>query len=256
MAPTGADELPAILQSLAREDTVDWTLLLAAPAEIAGAIDAELGTIDAAGVERTRIVVCDGAAGSADALAAAAAAGDGRHLVLMDGPMIGLTHAWLRRLAGYSSQPRIAAAGPVVLAPDGRIAHAGVALPDGLPLFLLHGERSSMDRHFGYGTSVYDVSALSGVIATRRDVYDEVGGLNTGLGDYTLVEYCLRATAAGRRAVIVPDARLRILGPDRTCNDLAAIRAIQSRWRARHSGDPFYNPRFRADRGDLVIARD
>ena len=28
-----------------------------------------------------------------------------------------------------------------------------------------------MDNFFGYGTSVYNVSAVSGVLATRRDTY-------------------------------------------------------------------------------------
>ena len=46
----------------------------------------------------------------------------------------GLTHDWLTRLIGYSSQQQIAAAGPVVLSPDGRIQEAGIAIPDGIPL--------------------------------------------------------------------------------------------------------------------------
>jgi len=51
----------------------------------------------------------------------------------MQGPAMGLTHDWLTRLIGYSHQPGIAAAGPIVLAPNGRIQQAGIAIPQGIP---------------------------------------------------------------------------------------------------------------------------
>jgi hypothetical protein len=35
-----------------------------------------------------------------------------------------------------------------------------------------------MDNFFGYGTSVYNVAAVSGVLTTRRDMYQQLGGLN------------------------------------------------------------------------------
>ena len=107
-----------------------------------------------------------------------------------------------------------------MLGPDGRISQAGIALPEGIPLHLLHGDRSSMDNFFGYGTSVYNVSAVSGVLATRRDTYQQLGGLNPQFRDLALIDYCLRATDTGQRVVIVPDARLRATGPDTTINDL------------------------------------
>ena len=55
------------------------------------------------------------------------------HLIIMESLAAGLTHDWLTRLIGYSDQSHIAAAGPVVLASDGRIQHAGIALPE-MPL--------------------------------------------------------------------------------------------------------------------------
>ncbi len=104
----------------------------------------------------------------------------------MQTPAAGLTHDWLTRLIGYSNQPEIAAAGPILLAPDGRIQQAGIAIPDGIPLHLLHGMRSSMDNFFGYGTSVYNVSAVSGVLATRRDIYDGLAASTRSSGTSAL----------------------------------------------------------------------
>ena len=108
-----------------------------------------------------------------------------------------------------------------------------------------------MDNFFGYGTSVYNVSAVSGVLATRRDTYQQLGGLNPAFGDLALIDYCLRAIDADGRIVIVPDARLRASGPDTTINDLPAIWRLRRAWATTHTNDPYYNPNYRTDRGDF-----
>ncbi|HLY81720.1 MAG TPA: hypothetical protein VKQ71_01985 [Acidimicrobiales bacterium] len=170
----------------------------------------------------------------------------------MQTPAMGLTHDWLTRLIGYSSQPDIAAAGPVVLAPDGRIQDAGIAMPDGIPLPMLNGLRSSMDDFFGFGTSVYNVIAVSGVVMTRREIYQQLGGLDPTYGDLAPVHYCLRATHANLRIVTVPDARLRTTTPEHTTNDLPTLWRLRQEWAHTHTHDPYYNPNYRTDRGDFI----
>ena len=113
-----------------------------------------------------------------------------------------------------------------------------------------------MDNFFGYGTSVYNVSAVSGVLATRRDTYQQLGGLNPQFRELALIDYCLRATDTGQRVVIVPDARLRATGPDTTTNDLPAIWRLRQSWAQTHTHDPYYNPNYRTDRGDFEPIRD
>ena len=112
-----------------------------------------------------------------------------------------------------------------------------------------------MDHFFGFGTSVYNVSAVSGVFATRRETYHELGGLNPELGDLAPIDYCLRATAADQRVVIIPDARLRATGPDPATNDLPKISQLRRSWAQTHTHDPYYNPNYRTDRGDFEPAR-
>ncbi|MGO9898398.1 MAG: glycosyltransferase family 2 protein [Solirubrobacteraceae bacterium] len=241
-------------ESLWRQSEVAWKLILAVPGDKLAACVTEL---DAGGVGGERLVSMamgpEADPSSSLAVAAAAAAtAKADHLVLLQEPVVGLTHEWLRRLVGYSNQPHVAAAGPLVLAPDGRIKHSGVALPEGAPLFLLRGRRSSMDDYFGFGTSVYNVSALSGALATRREIFEQLGGLQQELGDLALIDYCIRATAADMNAVIVPDARVRAIGPDLTTNDLAGIRKLRKRWLATRTDDAYYNPNFRSDCGDFV----
>ena len=129
-------------------------------------------------------------------------------------------------------------------------------MPEGIPLHLLHGTRSSMDHFFGYGTSVYNVSAVSGMLATRRETFEQLGGLHPRFGEFALIDYCLRAIDTGGRVVIVPDARLRTTGPDVTINDLPAIWALRKDWSQTHTHDPYYNPNYRTDRGDFEPLRD
>jgi hypothetical protein len=111
-----------------------------------------------------------------------------------------------------------------------------------------------MDRFFGYGTSVYNLSAVSGILATSRDTFAELGGLDPAYGELCLIEYCLRATRTGQRIVIVPDARLQAAGPDPTVNDLPTLWRLRQAWARDHTHDPYYNPNYRSDRGDFALA--
>jgi hypothetical protein len=95
---------------------------------------------------------------------------------------------------------------------------------------------------------------VSGVLATRRGTYKELGGMDPSFRGFALIEYCLRARDSGRRVVVVPDARLRTTTPDTTINDLPTIWRLRERWARTHPQDPYYNPNFRTDRGDFLLA--
>ena len=112
-----------------------------------------------------------------------------------------------------------------------------------------------MDDFFGYGTSVYNVSAVSGVLATSRAIYHQLGGLNPQLGDLAPIDYCLRAHDQHLRIVTVPDARLQATTPDPTTNHLPNLRALRHHWTQTHTHDPYYNPTYRTDRGDFHLCR-
>ncbi len=241
------DGLPDAAASWQNQPHPSWHAIIAAPTHLHPQITS---TCTHAGIPTHQVTLLPTEPGTdpTTALATAADTATAEHLLLMQTPAQGLTHDWLTRLLGYSHQPGIAAAGPVLLSPDGRIQNAGIALPDGIPLHLLHGTRSSMDLFFGYGTSVYNVSAVSGVVATARATYRALGGLRPGLRELSLIDYCLRAPD---RIVIVPDTRLRATGPDPAINDLEAMRELRATWTATHGHDPYYNPNYRTDRGDF-----
>jgi len=227
-----------------------WRVVIAAPATLHDTLTTLLTTVGIT-PDRITLIADEQHNGPAHALAHAAASGHSEHLLLMHSPAMGLTHDWLTRLIGYSQQPGIAAAGPVVLAPDGRIQHAGIAIPTGTPLHLLHGARPAAAQPV-----VYNVLAVSGVLATSRTTYQQLNGLHPDHHELTLIDYCLRATASqsDNRIVIVPDTRLRTTGPDPTTNDLPALRRLHHTWTTTHHTDPYYNPNYRTDRGDFILA--
>lgn len=111
-----------------------------------------------------------------------------------------------------------------------------------------------MDLYFGYGTSVYNVSAVSGVAMTSRRAYEELNGLDIAHRDVALIDYCLRAVDRGMRIVTVPDARLQVTGPDYAINDIPGLWRLREVWSRNHSRDPYYNANFRTDRGDFTLA--
>ena len=195
--------------------------------------------------ERIRLIETTTDADAAGALHRAALHATAEHLVLMQAPALGLTDDWLTRLLGYSSQSGIGAAGPVILTPGGRIQQAGIALPNGIPLYLNDGRPADAAQPV-----VYNLSAVSGVLATPRSLYERLDGVDAALRGLALIDYCLRAGDAGERTVLVPDARMQ--APAGPLNDLPAIWQLRRRWAATRGGDPYYNPSFRSDRGDFI----
>jgi O-antigen biosynthesis protein len=224
-----------------------WNLVLAAPAD---ALDAATTALTNAGIPDSRITTIPTSPQDdpATALAAAADAATAEHLLLMQTPAMGLTHDWLTRLLGYSHQADIAAAGPILLAPDGRIQQAGIAIPQGIPLHLRHGSPAAAAPPV-----VFNLSAVSGVLATPRTTYQQLGGLHPQHHDLALIDYCLRATDTHQRTVIVPDARLRTTTPDTTTNHLPTLWQLRNTWAQTHTHDPYYNPNYRTDRGDFIL---
>jgi len=215
--------------------------------------EAGVAVLARAGVDPALITTAatGGTTDHAGCLAAGADATAAEHLVLALGPVTGLTHDWLARLLGYAADPMLAAAGPLVVGPEGRIADSGVAIVAGVPIFLMHAADASIGGAFGFGTAVFNVSAVGEVLATRRAAFEALGGLRVELGALALVDYCLRASDAGLRTVTVPDARVYSDDAAPRVNDLPAIRRLAAAHPPR-ALDPYYNAGFRQDRGDFV----
>lgn len=118
---------------------------------------------------------------------------------------------WLDRLVA-AMEPGVAAVGPLLLYPDGRVQHAGIALGVGTVAAHLHRRAQPDDPCPVPSPRVpREMSALSGAcLLVRKDVFRDVGGfdeenLPVSFND---VDLALRLRAAGWRLVFEPRAVL------------------------------------------------
>ena len=218
MAAADPDDVTAATDSWAGEVGVDWDVIVAEPSP-------------------------DPAAG----LARAAAQARGDYLLLLATPARGVVDGWMGQLLGYSARSGIAAAIPTLIAANGQIHDAGVAMPSGVPLPLTHGLEAA-----AIGCVTLNVLAAGSALMTSRAVHARLGGLDPSRRGLALTDYCVRGAAVGLRSVSVAEARLWTRDTVVAPNDLTAMTRLQQTWRAHFGHDPYYNPNYRDDRGDFV----
>lgn len=110
-------------------------------------------------------------------------------------------------VSGLEEDPLLAVAGCKIFDPDrSTIQHAGAVLHPSL--ITSHLGRGEVDQ--GQYDQPADVDYVTGAaLAVRREVWDELGGLDPGYrpGYYEETELCLRARRRGYRVRVLPAAR-------------------------------------------------
>jgi O-antigen biosynthesis protein len=182
-------------------------------------------------------------AGRAAALNRAVDGTAAKHLVLLDGPVEGLTSNWIGRLGSFAAQDGVGLVGAKVLGADGRVESAGIVLRDSLPAPVGFG---SGPNEFG-PLALLQVSgnfcAVAGAVAITRARFEDLDGLEEDLAELAIVDLCLRAWSQGRRIVGAPDAVVRRMpGGAGPVNDLAELVRFRARWGEALAADPFFNP--------------
>jgi O-antigen biosynthesis protein len=247
---TSLDCLERAAQSWLAAAHTAWELVLVGPTDVVAACAGRLPAAMRPG--RLRTVGAPTHAPRAELINRAARATDADHLVLLEAPVEALSRDWLSRLVGFASQPGVGAVGAKTVSADGRVENAGVVLADGWPLSMLYGADASEAGPLGIARAPGNLCAVSGVVATRRETLELLGGLDDELGELTEVDFCLRARERGMRIVSAPDALVRSVRPTPPVNDLAALATFRARWRERLGRDPYLNPGYWGDRGDFV----
>ena len=191
---------------------------------------------------------------------AGAAAARQDTLVLLNNDCEAMREGWLGRLVTAAAPPQIGAVGAVLVYPDGRLQHAGVAL--GLGGFAGHRDRKLPGRHPGHLgrlQAAHEVSAVTAAcLAVRRRTYQAVGGFDESFAvAFNDIDFCLRLEEAGYRNLLVPDAVLihaesasRGLDRDgaKRVRFLDEAACFAARWRDRIQLDPYTNPLLATDR--------
>ena len=168
-------------------------------------------------------------------------------LVFLNDDMEARSPGWLEALAAQAVRPEIGAVGARLLYPSGRVQFAGTVLRlGGAAGHVLVGLPADRPGYLGMAVLTRDVSAVTGAcMATRREVFDRLGGFDEDLGvDCNDVDYCLRARAGGLRVVYEPAAELvHFESPSRGLSGSSKdIARFVDRWEAvLLAEDPFFN---------------
>ena len=177
-------------------------------------------------------------------------------LLVFAGPLAGAETGWLEVLAANARRREVGCVGGRIDDRRGRVVNAGFVLdPDRVAI----AERCFADAgdpgYRGRFVLTRSVSAVSlQCLAVRRELFEEVGGLDGAAGVYADVDLCLRLSALGYRCLWTPQARVRTSRVVvRSDADGAAF--MRKRWGALLARDPFLNPNLTIVRGRLGLAR-
>jgi GT2 family glycosyltransferase len=167
----------------------------------------------------------------------------------------------IEMMVAHAMRPEVGVVGGCLIYPDETVQHAGVVLRPGPTaghsvlthhVLVGHGKRSEECLHAL--RTIRNYQAVTGaIIATRREVFDQVGGFDeVSLPvEYNDIDYCLRVRAAGLRVICLPTkgiihresaTRGRATTPEVEMMRSAAMGLIAKRWREAVNHDPFCNP--------------
>lgn len=187
---------------------------------------------------------------------------DGEILVFLDGAFVPQNSDWLRELIGLAIQKNIGATGAKILNPDETIRNGGVVLGINNLFDFAHRDLPKEKAgNLARAQVINNFSAVSGVLATRREVFKNIGGFEDeiyadGLFD---VDFCLRLRDQNLRTVFMPYAELIQLSVSATekvmnAKDAPEADNFRKRWAFLIKSDPFYNPNFSLKKETFSLA--
>ncbi|WP_019568670.1 glycosyltransferase [Thioalkalivibrio sp. ALMg13-2] len=198
-----------------------------------------------------------------------------RAIQKIDSPIIGLINNdtevrhpnWLTDMVGYALQSDVGAVGARLLYPGGTIQHAGITI--GVGGVAANAHRGLSESSFGYmgraGLSGQYSAVTAACLVIRRDVYQEIGGMNEEClaVAFNDVDLCLRLAERGYRNVLVPTAvlyhhesatRPREDQGEPSKRFAQEVGYMESRWKEWLQADPMYNPNLSLDSASFPLS--
>jgi len=179
---------------------------------------------------------------------AAVAMARGDLLLFLNNDIEARQPGWLDVLAAQATRRDVGAVGARLLYPDGRLQHCGVVIGvGGAADHLLAGLDGGQPGYLNMAICSRECAAVTGAcLATRREVFDSLGGFDESLGvDLNDIDYCLRAQREG--LTVLYEAGAELIHHESPSRGFAGgardIRRFIDRWRASIvAGDPYLSP--------------
>lgn len=176
-------------------------------------------------------------------------------LVLLNNDTQIIEPDWLSRMVSACHRPQIGCVGARLLYGNGRVQHAGVVL--GMKGIAGHAHRYSKPGAPSYMHKLktpHQVSAVTAAcLAIRREVYEELGGLDERslTVAFNDVDLCLRVHSAGYDNLLLSDVSVIhhesvSRGKDDSAGKAARFasecKTMRERWHREIHNDPYWNP--------------
>ena len=190
----------------------------------------------------------------------------GEYILLLNNDIEVITPDWLEQMIMFAQRSDVGAVGVKLYYDDDTIQHAGVIV--GLGGVAGHSHKGFARDNPGYMARASIVQNLSACTAAclmvRRDVYDEVSGLDEGYAvAFNDIDFCMKIRKAGYLIVFTPFAEFyhyesKSRGNEDTTEKRARFNSevfrFQERWgKELKAGDPYYNPNLTLDSEDFTL---
>jgi GT2 family glycosyltransferase len=169
-------------------------------------------------------------------------------LIFLNNDIDARRQGWAHALCAQAARPDVAVVGARLLYPDRHVQHCGVIIGlGGAAGHVLVGSAEDCPGFLNMAVTTRECAAVTGAcLATRRMVFDQLGGFDESLGvDLNDIDYCLRAQRSGLRVIFEPSAELiHHESPSRgTAGDVRDIVRFIDRWETSIlRGDPYLHP--------------
>lgn len=173
---------------------------------------------------------------------------------LMNNDIEVITPGWLDEMVSHAVRSDVGAVGAMLYYPNDTIQHAGVVIGiGGVAGHAYVGMPRGYPGQMGRARLTQEVSAVTAAcMVVRREVMEEVGGLDEGLKvAFNDIDLCLRIKALGYRVIWTPHAELyhhesASRGyedtPEKQARFKKEVDFMKARWGDALERDPFYNP--------------
>ncbi len=166
---------------------------------------------------------------------------------------------WLSQLVLHASLPDVAAVGPKLVRPDGKVEQAGIAIGLRDPASpMLAGVSADGDGYYGALPCSREVSGLSAecMLVARQDFEREGGFVDLYAHEFEDLDLCQRLARSGRKCVYAAAAAVlthRSEAARRTGSDIVDRALFVDTWYDELlAGDAYFNRGFARQKADFV----